>query len=277
MAECGRVGMRPNAAGTDIRLTPRLLIVYCMQKDVLPGVRHDPSTDDPFHLRRIPGNRFPDCSTRPVGPLTGRNIPTERRRDMFKKILVPLDGSALSERAIEQVEKMAEGSGAEVLLLKVVPAPLAKAPEAGQIEESKAFAEVTDRATAYLEKIGKRLAAISVKSRVLVALRGTVRRDPRGRPQGGRRLHRDEHPRRDGPRADAARKHGGKGGVHDQAAGLPGQAREDPRRPRRGGRHLRRPREVDPPEPGAPGLTGSCALTLYLPLPPPLAVPFPAL
>jgi nucleotide-binding universal stress UspA family protein len=87
---------------------------------------------------------------------------------MFKKILVPLDGSALAERAIDQVEKMAEGSGAEVLLLKVVPAPLAKAPEAGQIEESKAFAESMSRTTEYLEKIGKRLAAISVKSRILV-------------------------------------------------------------------------------------------------------------
>jgi len=88
---------------------------------------------------------------------------------MFKKILVPLDGSALAERAIEQVEKMAERSDAEVLLLKVVPPPLAKAPEAGQIEEAKAFADATGRSTAYLEKIAKRLAAISVKSRVLVA------------------------------------------------------------------------------------------------------------
>lgn len=95
---------------------------------------------------------------------------------MFKKILVPLDGSALAERAIDQVEKMAEGTGAEVLLLKVVPAPLEKAPEAGQTEESRAYGEAVERATAYLEKIGKRLAAISVKSRVLV---------PSGEPYAG--------------------------------------------------------------------------------------------
>ena len=87
---------------------------------------------------------------------------------MFKKILVPLDGSALAERAIEQVEKMGKESVAEVLLLRVVQAPLGKAPEAGQIEESKALAEEVGRATAYLEKIAKRLAAISVKSRILV-------------------------------------------------------------------------------------------------------------
>jgi len=87
---------------------------------------------------------------------------------MFKKILVPLDGSALAERAIEQVEKMAKGSVAEILLLKVVPAPLGKAPEAGQIEESKAFAESVNRSTAYLEKIATRLEAMDVKSRILV-------------------------------------------------------------------------------------------------------------
>ena len=87
---------------------------------------------------------------------------------MFKKILLPLDGSALAERAIEQVEKMGKESVAEVLLLRVVPSPLGKAPEAGQIEESKAYAEAAGQATAYLEKIAKRLAAISVKSRILV-------------------------------------------------------------------------------------------------------------
>jgi nucleotide-binding universal stress UspA family protein len=87
---------------------------------------------------------------------------------MFQKILVPLDGSALAERAIEQVEKMSKGSVAEVLLLKVVPSPLGKVPEAGQMEESKAFAESVDRSKAYLEKIANRLAAISVKSRILV-------------------------------------------------------------------------------------------------------------
>ncbi|MFZ2223699.1 MAG: universal stress protein [Candidatus Deferrimicrobium sp.] len=87
---------------------------------------------------------------------------------MFKKILVPLDGSALAERAIDQVEKMAKESVAEVILLRVVPAPLGKAPEAGQVEESKAFAESVTLAKSYLEKIATRLGAISVKSRILV-------------------------------------------------------------------------------------------------------------
>jgi nucleotide-binding universal stress UspA family protein len=95
---------------------------------------------------------------------------------MFRKILVPLDGSALAERAIDQVEKMAEGSGAEVILVKVVPAPLGKIPEAGPAEESKAFSDSVARATAYLEKIVARLRAVSVSSRILV---------PSGEPYAG--------------------------------------------------------------------------------------------
>ena len=87
---------------------------------------------------------------------------------MFKKILLPLDGSAMSERAIDPAEEMAKGSGAEVLLIKVVPSPLGKAPEAGQTEESKAFAESVNRSKAYLEKIAFRLGGKSVKSRILV-------------------------------------------------------------------------------------------------------------
>lgn len=87
---------------------------------------------------------------------------------MFQKILLPLDGSELSERAIDPVEEMAAKTGAEVLLLRVVPAPLGKAPESGQTEESKAFIESATRAKAYLEKIAARLAGKSVKCRILV-------------------------------------------------------------------------------------------------------------
>lgn len=88
---------------------------------------------------------------------------------MFRKILLPLDGSALSERAIDPVEEMASKTGAEVLLLRVVPAPLGAAPEAGQAEESQAFLEGAAKAKAYLEKVSARLAGRSVKSRILVA------------------------------------------------------------------------------------------------------------
>lgn len=87
---------------------------------------------------------------------------------MFNKILVPLDGSALAERAIDQIEKMSKGSVGEVLLLKVVPSPLGKAPESGQAEESNAFVDSVNRSKAYLDRIAARLGAISVKSRILI-------------------------------------------------------------------------------------------------------------
>lgn len=43
---------------------------------------------------------------------------------MFKKILIPLDGSELSEKVLPYASKLAKQIGAEVVLLKVVPTPI---------------------------------------------------------------------------------------------------------------------------------------------------------
>ena len=43
---------------------------------------------------------------------------------MFKKILVPLDGSPLSEAVLPQVSALAKCSDAEVILLRVIPTPI---------------------------------------------------------------------------------------------------------------------------------------------------------
>lgn len=49
---------------------------------------------------------------------------------MCKKILVPLDGSELAEKALDHAEKLAEAFDAEVILLQVVPfMPIYGAPE----------------------------------------------------------------------------------------------------------------------------------------------------
>jgi len=40
---------------------------------------------------------------------------------MYKKILVPLDGSELCANALEPAEELARLSGAEIILLHVVP------------------------------------------------------------------------------------------------------------------------------------------------------------
>lgn len=43
---------------------------------------------------------------------------------MFKKILVPLDGSELAETVLPYVSQLAKRIGAEVILLRVVPSPV---------------------------------------------------------------------------------------------------------------------------------------------------------
>lgn len=49
---------------------------------------------------------------------------------MYRRILVPLDGSELAEKALDHAEKLAETFGAEIILLQVVPfMPIYGAPE----------------------------------------------------------------------------------------------------------------------------------------------------
>ena len=40
---------------------------------------------------------------------------------MYKKILVPLDGSELAKKALDHAEKLAEGFDAEIILFQVIP------------------------------------------------------------------------------------------------------------------------------------------------------------
>jgi nucleotide-binding universal stress UspA family protein len=72
---------------------------------------------------------------------------------MEKKILGPLDGSQLSERALEQAEIIAKALPAEVILTQVIENPLAAAPEAGPAVEKKVAGETLDRAQGCLEKV----------------------------------------------------------------------------------------------------------------------------
>jgi nucleotide-binding universal stress UspA family protein len=49
---------------------------------------------------------------------------------MYKKILVPLDGSELAKKALDQAEKLAKLFDSEIILLQVVPfMPIYGAPE----------------------------------------------------------------------------------------------------------------------------------------------------
>jgi nucleotide-binding universal stress UspA family protein len=49
---------------------------------------------------------------------------------MYKKILVPLDGSELAKKALDEAEKLANCFGAEIILFQVVPfMPIYGSPE----------------------------------------------------------------------------------------------------------------------------------------------------
>ncbi len=87
---------------------------------------------------------------------------------MYTKILVPLDGSALAERAIVQAEEIAKAAGAALLLVQVVQAPLGKTPEAGQAEEEQAFRETAAQARAYLGMVTTRVSSAGVRTRFVV-------------------------------------------------------------------------------------------------------------
>ncbi|HEU5360954.1 MAG TPA: universal stress protein [Candidatus Deferrimicrobiaceae bacterium] len=76
---------------------------------------------------------------------------------MYAKILVPLDGSALAERALPHACEIARSTGAEVILVQIVRAPLGDAPEAGQTEEDRAIREAATEAQEYLGKIAGKL------------------------------------------------------------------------------------------------------------------------
>jgi nucleotide-binding universal stress UspA family protein len=77
---------------------------------------------------------------------------------MFKKILVPLDGSELAEKIIPNVVDLAKSFNAEVTLLNVcyfpVPMTVAQLPEK---VENAAEAEELRSCASYLEKLADRL------------------------------------------------------------------------------------------------------------------------
>lgn len=87
---------------------------------------------------------------------------------MKQKILVPLDGSGLAERAVEQAEKVAKALGFEVILFQVIRNPLASAPEAGPSAEEQATLDTIDKANAYLQSIASGLEGKGIKTRIEV-------------------------------------------------------------------------------------------------------------
>ena len=83
---------------------------------------------------------------------------------MFKKILVPLDGSRLAEKVIPQVEKISRCCQPEVHLFQVVVTYEIE-PEKEKEERARLLRE----AWQYLEKISARLRKKKIKAHAVVA------------------------------------------------------------------------------------------------------------
>jgi nucleotide-binding universal stress UspA family protein len=87
---------------------------------------------------------------------------------MYEKILVPLDGSALAERAIRHAGEIARGARSEILLLQAISFPMPVVPEAVLIPDSKWLAEAKKDALRYLDGIAAPLRDAGMRIRTMV-------------------------------------------------------------------------------------------------------------
>jgi len=76
---------------------------------------------------------------------------------MYKKILVPLDGSGKAEKILPHVEEMALKFGSKVILLQVVEPIVMVSSAEVYIPTSEPFAARLEQAHVYLNDIQKRL------------------------------------------------------------------------------------------------------------------------
>lgn len=92
---------------------------------------------------------------------------------MYERILVPIDGSELAERALTEAEQLARLTGAQLLLVRVVSFPNVSAAGLGAWEmQQSALAQLVEQdtaeATSYLDEVQRRISAegLAVKSEV---------------------------------------------------------------------------------------------------------------
>ena len=87
---------------------------------------------------------------------------------MYEKILVPLDGSALAERALRHAQEIARGTRSELLLLQAVNLPIPVVPEAVLAPDDKWLSEARKEAAAYLEGIAAPMRNAGMRVRTLL-------------------------------------------------------------------------------------------------------------
>ncbi|MFW6182780.1 MAG: universal stress protein [Chloroflexota bacterium] len=90
----------------------------------------------------------------------------------FKRILVPLDGSSLAERAVPAARALAQKFDGQIILLRVLDIPTPTGPKShpevtiGWVREARQQAH--EEARAYLEAIEKRLCDEGFDTRILL-------------------------------------------------------------------------------------------------------------
>jgi nucleotide-binding universal stress UspA family protein len=87
---------------------------------------------------------------------------------MYEKVLVPLDGSDLAERAVRHAQEIARGSGAEIVLLRAVNFPMPVVPEAILVPDGKWLDEAKKEAARYLDGIAAPLREAGMRVRTLL-------------------------------------------------------------------------------------------------------------
>lgn len=91
---------------------------------------------------------------------------------MYKKILVPLDGSALSEAALSHAEEIAKKEGAEIIILRVPDHIEPKFPTQAYIESLHAQKEADEQAEVYIKE------KVEVLTRDHIKVEGITRDGP---------------------------------------------------------------------------------------------------
>ncbi len=87
---------------------------------------------------------------------------------MYEKILVPLDGSVLAERAVRHAQEIARGSRAEIVLLQAVNFPMPVVPEAVLVPDAKWLDEAKKEAARHLDGIAASLRQAGIRVRTLL-------------------------------------------------------------------------------------------------------------
>jgi nucleotide-binding universal stress UspA family protein len=88
---------------------------------------------------------------------------------MFKKILVPLDGSSMAEAVLPYVRRMALESGAEVELLNVTMLPIPAYPVDAPLDFDRVIKQQHDASTQYLRKVVEDLGHDGIKVTPLIS------------------------------------------------------------------------------------------------------------